>query len=222
MTRGHEFFTGSFPHSIHLPPDTGQVPPSAAKYHPPPTCAALEPSHSIAAPYVHAHQLSSMMFSSSIFACPSAIINDVQPIIVLWLVTTASASDLRPGASFRLRAAPGREPHNRWGHGRGASPASDGRADSPCQASSPGRHVGGRINKHHQHRPTSAVGRPTAAPSASDPWGEFPTSSARRKARGASALPVNEGLPTVTGGERAGPAGIRCSGAPRPTLGQPS
>ena len=161
------------------------------------------------------------MFSSSIFACPSAIINDVQPIIVLWLVTTASASDLRPGASFRLRAAPGREPHNRWGHGRGASPASDGRADSPCQASSPGRHVGGRINKHHQHRPTSAVGRPTAAPSASDPWGEFPTSSARRKARGASALPVNEGLPTVTGGERAGPAGIRCSGRPRPTLGPP-
>ena len=161
------------------------------------------------------------MFSSSIFACPSAIINDVQPIIVLWLVTTASASDLRPGASFRLRAAPGREPHNRWGHGRGASPASDGRADSPCQASSPGRHVGGRINKHHQHRPTSAVGRPTAAPSASDPWGEFPTSSARRKARGASALPVNEGLPTVAGGERAGPAGIRCSGRPRPRLGQP-
>ena len=69
-------------------------------------------------------------------------------IIVRWLVTTASASDLRPGASFRLRAAPGREPHNRWGHGRGASPASDGRAESPCHASSPGRHVGGRINTH--------------------------------------------------------------------------
>ena len=150
---------------------------------------------------MHAPQLSSMMFS------PSSCFGWWR-LPRLQICVRGRASDSVP--------LPEGSPTIGGGHGRGASPASDGRADSPCQASSPGRHVGGRINKHHQHRPTSAVGRPTAAPSASDPWGEFPTSSARRKARGASALPVNEGLPTVTGGERAGPAGIRCSGAPDP------
>ena len=102
-------------------------------------------------------------------------------------------SDLRPGASFRLRAAPGSEPHNRWGaRTRGF----------PGQWREGGLTLPGIITRPPRWRPDQHT--PSASPNfsgrqgnggtlARSHGGDVPTSPARRKARGASALPVNEG-----------------------------